>query len=238
MPTLIEMRKFNQLPQRYSDPWYDKFYGIVQGYLFPGARVLDVGCGGTPMIPKKDRPSEITYVGLDLSIEELNKAPSGSYDEVVQADVVTQLQSMEDQFDLILSWMVLEHVKPLRNALENIRSYLRPGGVLVTQLSGSFSGFGLINKLVPQKFGIWAMRVLLARAPETVFPAYYDHCYYSALIRIMSPWSECTVTPLYRGAGYFDFSPRLQRLYLTYEDWVIRAKYLNLATHYLVVARK
>ena len=231
------LRSF-ELPERYSEPWYDKFYGMVQGHLHPGARILDVGCGRTPIIPKKDRPAGIYYVGLDPSLDELQKAPPGSYDEIIQADVATCLQSMEGKFDMILSWMVLEHVKPLGKALENIRSYLRPGGVLVTQLAGTFSGFGVINKLVPQKLGVGAMGILLARAPETVFPAYYDHCYYSALIRFLSPWSESKVIPLYRGAGYFGFSPLLQGLYLKYEDWVIRANYLNLATHYFVMARK
>ena len=211
---------------------------MAQGHLFPGARILDVGCGRTPMIPKKERPYGTSYVGLDLSLDELQKAPVGSYDEIVQADVVTRVHSMEGQFDIILSWMVLEHVKPLDLALENIRAYLRPGGILLTQMSGTFSGFGVINRLLPQKLGIWAMRVLLSRSPETVFPAYYDHCYYSALSRFMAPWSESQVIPLFRGAGYFGFSPFLQALYLNYEDWVFQAKYLNLATHYLVMARK
>jgi len=232
------MLKSFELPERYSEPWVERFHNSVQSHLSSGTRILDVGSGRNPRISKMDRPAGTNYVGLDLSLDELQKAPSGSYDEIIQADVVTHLHSMEGNFDMILSWMVLEHVKPLSIALENIRSYLRPRGVLVTQLSGTFSGFGVINKLVPQKVGIWAMRILLARAPETVFPAYYDHCYYSALIRFMSPWSEFKVIPLYRGAGYFGFSPLLQGLYLKYEDWVIRANYLNLATHYLVMARK
>ena len=44
--------------------------------------------------------------------------------------------------------------------------------------------------------------------------------------------------PRFRGGGYFGFSRTVQRLYLRYEDWAMRSGRENLATRYLVVARK
>ena len=166
------------------------------------------------------------------------KAPTGSYDRTFEGDVTQRVPELDGYFDLIVSWQVLEHVKPLARALENLRSYLWPGGKLVVQMSGTFSAFGLINRTTPQRLGKRAMARLLKRDPTTVFPAHYDRCWYAALEKIMQPWSEFMIVPRYGGARYFSFSPLLQRLYFVGEDWVCRNNYRNLATHYIVKATK
>jgi SAM-dependent methyltransferase len=155
-----------------------------------------------------------------------------------ESDVVQRVPELENRFDLVVSWQVLEHVKPLDMAMENLRSYLRPNGRLVALLSGTFSAFGLINQVVPQRLGVWAMCKLLRRDPETVFPAYYHCCWHDALKRMLSSWQEAEVVALYRGAGYFAFSLLLQRLYLHYEEWAWCGRRYNLATHYLVQGRR
>jgi len=178
------------------------------------------------------------YVGLDISLNELRRAPRGSYDEFVAADVVETQEELRDRFDLIVSWQVLEHVKPLDAALDNLRSYLRPGGRMVALLSGSFSAFGLVNRVLPARAGVWAMERLLHRDPETVFPAHYDRCHHSGLVRVLGTWSRADVVPLYRGAVYFRFSRWLQAAYLAYENWASSACHRNLATHYLLDAQR
>jgi hypothetical protein len=46
------------------------------------------------------------------------------------------------------------------------------------------------------------------------------------------------IVPFYRGAPYFRFSRPLQRAYLAYESAIERHDRRNLATHYLVVAKR
>lgn len=224
------------LPPRYRLPWREPFDRRIAPALVAGARVLDVGSGRQPTILPDRRPAGCRYVGLDLSRRELDKAPPHSYDETFESDVSEYVPALAGSFDLVVSWQVLEHVKPLDRALENLRCYLRPGGRLVALLSGTFSAFGLINLVVPQHLGLWAMHRLLGRDPTTVFPAYYDRCWYSALNRTLTTWQSAKVEPLYRGAGYFAFSPAIQALYLGYESWACRSKRSNLATHYLISA--
>ena len=226
------------LPERYAQPWREPFDARVAPSLVLGVRILDIGCGRQPTILPAQRLAGCHYVGLDLSLTELAKAPAGSYDEVWESNVAQRVPELEGRFDLVVSWQVLEHVKPLDKAVENLRAYLRPGSRLVALLSGTFSAFGLINQGVPQHLGVWAMRRLLRRDPTTIFPAYYHRCWYSALKRMFSTWHEAEVVALYRGAGYFGFSPFLQRVYLKYEEWAWCGGYHNLATHYLVNARK
>ena len=223
---------------RYREPWRDRFDALTKTYLTNNVRVLDVGSGRTPAIAPETRPSDCRYSGLDLSRRELELAPAGSYDETWVSDVTRFIPELQGRFDLIVSWQVFEHVKPLDVALENLRAYLRPGGGLVALFSGSFSAFGLINQVIPSRLGVWAMHRLLSRPPESVFPAYYHHCWDGRLQKILSAWSYHEVIPLYRAAGYFGFSRPLQRLYLTYEDWAMAEGHRNLASHYLVQARK
>ena len=226
-----------RLPARYNVPWREPFDQAVSGALRPGIRVLDVGGGGEPAISIDRRPPGLYYVGLDLSAAELARAPAGAYDATVVGDVAVRRPELEDQFDLIVSWQVLEHVRPLAVAVANLRSYLRPEGLLVVQLSGAFSAFGLLNRILPQRLGIWGMSVLLGRDPETVFPAYYDGCWHRRLRRMFSGWTRAQIVPIYQGAVYFSFFAPLMAIYLVYEDWAARA-HVDLATHYVIVARR
>lgn len=236
-PASRESARGVRLPARYAFGWREFVESRIAPSLKPGVQILDVGSGRQPTVPPPKRPEGCRYVGLDVSLVELRKAPKGSYDEQIAADAVQRRGDLQGRFDLVVSWQALEHVKPLDVALDNFSSYLRPGGSMVALLSGSFSLFGIVNKLAPARLGVWGMQRLLGRDPESVFPAYYDRCYYSALVRLLESWSRVEVVPLYRGAAYFRFSRRLQALYLAYEGWAMRRGHHNLATHYLIDAQ-
>ncbi len=200
--------------------------------------VIDVGGGRNPAISRSDLPADGTYIGIDLSERELAAAPMGSYDRVIRADITKPQPDLAGIADLVVSWQVLEHVAPLHDAISNIHSYLRPGGLFVAHLSGGRSAFALINRLIPHRLAKIGMERLLHRDPETVFPAPYDRCTYSALARTLEGWSEVQITPRYRGATYFGWLPPLQGLYLRLEDLIARGQHRDLATHYLVEARR
>ena len=226
-------------PARYHrEAWFlgEQFDQCLAAALRPDMRILDLGSGRTPALGAGSRPPGCHYVGLDISLSELRKAPAGSYDEMFQADVIARNPALENSFDLVLSFQVLEHVKPLEAAFENMIAYLKPGGRLVAQMSGTFSLFGLINQVLPQALAVWVLRKATRRSPESIFPAHYHHCWASKLERMVSSCSEREVRPLYLGADYFTFFSPLARLYLVYEDRALRGGHRNLASHYLVTA--
>ena len=165
-------------------------------------------------------------------------APLGSYDEIWVADATKRIVELEGRFDLVVSWQVLEHVKPLVEVVDNLRSYLRPGGHFIGQLSGAFSFFGLANRALPDRLNRKLVSTLTGRDADTVFPAHYDHCWDSALTAMFSSWEAAEVTPRYLGAQYLRFLPSAQRLYLMYEESVMRRGKRNLATHYLIDAER
>lgn len=197
---------------------------------------MDVGSGKHPTILPQDRPPGTYYVGLDVSEAELRKAPEGSYDQVIVSDVANMIHGLNGQFDLIVTWFVLEHVKPLDGAFENMRTYLRPGGCLIAVFSGTFAAFALLNRAIPQPIGRWILKRLFGRPIESTFPAHYHHCWYSALERMLISWTQSQIVPYYTGAGYFRFSRVLRAIYVGYEEWTFLRTHRNLASYYLVTA--
>lgn len=227
-----------RVPPRYEVHPARQFEDAIRPYLRPGIAVLDVGAGVRPAIAPESRPPACRYVGLDVSEAELARTPAGSYTDAVVADVVDRRRELEDEFDLVVSWQVLEHVTNLERALRNIHAYLREGGALVAMLSGRFSMFAMLNRAIPHRPAGRILRALTGRSAETVFPARYDRCYHSALTQLLRPWSRTQVRPIYQGGAYFNFSRPLRAAYFRYEDWTVRSGRRNLATHYLVVAER
>lgn len=227
-----------RLPQRYGFPMQAVFLEELAPLLKPNMRILDVGAGRSPTIAPEDRPAGCCYVGLDISEEELRSAEPGAYDDVIAHDIAHPLPTMGASFDLVLSWQVLEHVKPLRPALDNLRAVLVPGGTMLAQLSGSFSAFALLARLMPHRLRVWAMVRYLGHAEEEKFPTHYDKCHASAIARMLAHWSSARLRPFYRGAVYFAMWRPLQRVYLAYETVIFRGDIRDLATHYLVIATR
>ena len=226
-----------RIPESESNPELDQRPIGVKPLLVPDVAILDVGAGRYPTLAAADRPSGCRYVGLDIESTELDAAAPGAYDEGVVADITKPL-GRDGEFDLIVSWQVLEHVSPLKDALENLRAALRPGGTLLAQLTGSNAAFALGGRLVPPKARVWLATHVLGHQEEEKFPTRYDRSSHRTLERMLSDWSAVEIVPFYRGAPYFAFWRPAQRAYLAYESAIERRERANLATHYLVIAQR
>jgi SAM-dependent methyltransferase len=226
-------RRYDGYPASFRLP-FDAALGRV---LAPGQRILDVGGGRTPTVDAALRPPGCRYVGCDIAGAELALAGAG-YDESVVVDATRFEPALVESFDVVLSFQALEHVRPLPAAIECIRRYLRPGGQLVAQLSGAFAAYSLVARVTPRRLTEWAQLRLYGRAPETVFRPSYHRCWSDALERMLEPWAEATVTPLWIAEPYFHFSPHLRGAYLAYEEWARRGGRRNLAPYYLLVATR
>ena len=228
----------DRLPPRYAtDTWHVPFRPRLAEALRPGLRVLDVGAGARPMVPPEARPEDCTYVGFDLEADELLRAPAGSYDEIAVGDVCELQPDLIARFDLVLSWLTMEHVKPVPAALRNLRRYQRPGGRFLCYLSGSFSAHAVLNRILPHGLAKVAMRRLIGREPDTVFRAHYDRCWYGALEPLAQGlWSRAEIEPVFTGGWYFRFSPVIRAPFLAYEEWAYSGDHRNLAAYYIVDA--
>lgn len=223
---------------RYAAPSWHDFSLQARRLARDAQRILDLGAGAQPCVALQFRARGCWYAGLDLSRRELEKAPPGVYSDLLIADIADYLPACRESFDLVLSANTLEHVSRFDLALASIHAYLRPGGRALLFFSGRYSIFACGNRLLPNAVSRWLLRVLLQRIPDTVFPARYHCCWASAVVRLVRPWRDARLTPVYHGAEYLAFSRPLQRAYLGYEEWVRRHHLSNLATHYLLELQK
>jgi predicted TPR repeat methyltransferase len=93
--------------------------------------VLDAGCG-TGLCVGFLRPLARRLVGVDLSSRMLAKARErGGYDELVEAELTSYLESHPRAFDLVVAADVILYFGGLERLALAIRNTLRPGGGLV-----------------------------------------------------------------------------------------------------------
>jgi len=96
--------------------------------LFPGCRVLDYGCAKAPTLKKVviSNPDiePFLFDVTDKYISFWNLYPRQVNYSVFQPD-----PSWKGSMDIVLSFYALEHVANLKEAISNIKSLLKPGGI-------------------------------------------------------------------------------------------------------------
>ncbi|HDQ71170.1 MAG TPA: class I SAM-dependent methyltransferase [Chloroflexi bacterium] len=113
-----------------------RYASVLLDELPPGAEVLDLGCGaGVPTTRELAQRFQVT--GVDISARQIELArqnvPGARF---VQADI-TQLDLAPGSFDGIAAFYSIIHVprQEQLKLLQDIASWLRPGGLLVAAMS-------------------------------------------------------------------------------------------------------
>jgi SAM-dependent methyltransferase len=99
-------------------------------------------------------------VGLDLSERQLER--NAALDERILGDVETYPLPVRE-FDVIVCWNVLEHVRHPERAVRNFAAAVRDDGIVILAIPNVRSIKGLVTKFTPYRFHLWVHRTLLAR---------------------------------------------------------------------------
>jgi len=106
-------------------------------------KLLEAGCGSATHIKFN---ADVYPVGVDISKEELEK------NTFVQEKILGDIQECalpEREFDVVICWMVLEHLPTPRAALRNLFRAVKPEGLLILGFPNLLSIKGLVTKLTP-----------------------------------------------------------------------------------------
>lgn len=186
----------------------------------PGVRrVCEIGGGANPALPLEFvHEHGLEYTVLDISAEELAKAPEGYVK--VHADIINLSDELPGGYDLIFSRMVAEHVPDGEVFHRNIHRLLAPGGIAFHYFPTLYTLPFVINLLMPHRLSDAILhRVQGGRekhGQHGKFPAFYSWCYGPTarqLARLRGVGFEIEEYIGYYGHSYYRHFPPLHRLH-------------------------
>jgi hypothetical protein len=140
-------------------------------------RVCDVGAGARPTLPPETVAAKgLDYVLLDISGDELAKAPDGY--AKLRADISAADFEAREPFDLVVTRMVAEHIEDAETFHTNVGRLLVPNGRAFHFFATLYEVPFVLNRLLPRTLGDEILTAL--RPPEArrrpKFRAYYRWC--------------------------------------------------------------
>lgn len=127
-------------------------------------KLLEAGCGTDSYFRFN---ADVFLVGMDISREQLD------CNEQLQEKILGDIQDFplpEREFDVVVCWMVLEHLPRPEDALTNMFKTLKPGGILILGIPNLLSLKGIVTKFTP--FWFHEMFYRYMRYSSLHFPTY------------------------------------------------------------------
>lgn len=203
------------LPSRFRIDGNTDFQKLfAPAYLRSDATVYDVGGGKQPFVSTEEkRRLRLQTVGIDISQNELSRAPAGAYDRVVAEDIA-RFRGAGDA-DLVICQAVLEHVQDIDGAFEGIASCLRQGGIACVFVPSRHAVFARLNLLLPQQVKHYLLFSVFPGAREAQgFPSYYNQCTPNDFARLAAEHGlEIAEAKYYYLSRYFTFFAPLHALW-------------------------
>jgi ubiquinone/menaquinone biosynthesis C-methylase UbiE len=230
------------LPAQFKSHSHAAYRRVVSDYVNrkPDQIIVDVGGGKEcPYYKLVKQELNSTIVSLDILEDELRLNREVSLR--VAADVVLSLPFTNQSTDILTSRSVIEHLYDVERYIGNCRAALKDDGCLIHSFPCKFSPFSIINRMLP---GWLARRLLYTFHPqfrdECGFKAYYDHCYPSAMTRVLEKQGFEVVHEevRYYQSIYYDFFVPLYLVMVLYDLLAAATGFRNLGCQMLFVARR
>jgi 2-polyprenyl-3-methyl-5-hydroxy-6-metoxy-1,4-benzoquinol methylase len=197
----------------------DFIRNIAPTYLHEGMKVYDVGGGKQPFVNvDKKQASRLHVVGIDICHDELVRAPVGSYDEMVCADIARVKGRVDG--DLVICQAVLEHVRDTENAIKSISSLLKQGGKALIFVPSRNAVFARLNIILPECVKRYLLYTIFPSARGAQgFPSYYHKCTPNELSDLANQnGMKVKYAYYYYMSTYFSF---LFPIYILWRVWVV-----------------
>lgn len=140
--------------------------------------ILEAGCGNRWPLDLAGTKYRLTGIDIDEDGLELRKKKENDLDVAILGDLCA-IELDENQFDVVYSSYVLEHVDGAERALENFLRWLKPAGFMILKFPDRDTVFGFITRMVPFWMHVFYKKYIyrLPHAGEPghgPFPTIYD----------------------------------------------------------------
>jgi len=106
-------------------------------------KLLEAGCGSASHVRFK---ADVYAVGIDISPQQLEQ------NSAVREKILGDLQDYplpKEEFDVVVCWMVLEHLPRPKEAMLNMFGSVKPSGVVIFGFPNLLSLKGIVTKFTP-----------------------------------------------------------------------------------------
>jgi len=133
--------------------YHDYFVNIFSGLQTEGKKLLEIGCARSQWLPYFAKEFGFKVAGIDYSEagclmarEILSNA--GIEGEVVCTDFFNHPQNMLGDYDVVVSFGVVEHFESTTDCLNAFTKYLTPGGIIITIIPNMTGTVGMMQKIL------------------------------------------------------------------------------------------
>jgi 2-polyprenyl-3-methyl-5-hydroxy-6-metoxy-1,4-benzoquinol methylase len=144
----------NDAPENhYYQVMHKYFVGALGERCVPGARLIEIGCGGSSWLPYFNRTFGYEVSGIDYTVtgtrlSKLILDKAGVSGKIVQGDLFDPPPNWIERFDVVISFGLVEHFENTSDVVYACSRYLRPGGQMITLVPTMRGLYGLAYRLL------------------------------------------------------------------------------------------
>lgn len=204
--------------------------------------ICDIGGGANPVLPLEFIEGQhLDCTVLDISAEELEKAPKG-YKKLVQ-DMEAENFSQLGGFDFVITKMLAEHIKNGKQFHKNVYAMLKPGGIVVHYYPTLYALPFVVNRIIPEWLSSFLLDIFLPRDKYQTakFPAYYNWTYgpTPAMLNMLTETGyEVVEFRAFFGTTYYSRIPLLRDIHKAYTAFLHKYPNPYLTSFAQVILRK
>ena len=158
---------------------YPDYHNAIELSIFSGIKICEIGPSGQPSIKSgiiKERGLDYTIIDIETTYWDDYNSEVKKYNIDLQSDFNPTL---EGQFDLVISQMVLEHIEYPENFHKGIFRLLKSGGSAIHLYANPYSMSAIANIILPESIGESILKTMNNRNLERnhKYPAFYRWCF-------------------------------------------------------------
>ena len=214
--------------------YHNDLCGLIDDYIENSnpKTILEVGGIDRPLISKSDK-----YVFVGLDIEERPTCYE-VYDKFLVQSIE---ETVDEEFDLVISTTLLEHVPNNTKSMRSIYNALSKGGMTFHYVPSKNHFYSIALRIVgPRWQNILISYLRPAAADVTGYPAFFDKCSPSEMKSLLNStgFSDVKITTYYKATDYFAFFVPAYLVVGFFEFIFEKLRWSYFASGMVILARK